>query len=66
MPRQMRPMLRLLLAAIPIAALSIAVPFVNRIEPRIAGLPFLLCWIIAWVLLTPAFLWTIGRLEKRW
>jgi hypothetical protein len=42
------------------------VPFVNRIEPRIVGLPFLLCWIIAWVLLTPAFLWTIGRLEKRW
>jgi hypothetical protein len=62
----MRSMLRLLLAAIPIAALSIAVPLVNRIEPRILGLPFLLCWIVAWVCLTPVFLWTIGRLEKRW
>ena len=66
MLRQMRPMLRLLLTAIPIAALSIAVPLVNRVEPRVLGLPFLLCWIVGWALLTPAFLWTIGRLEKRW
>jgi hypothetical protein len=64
--KQMRPMLRLLLAAIPIAAVSIAVPLVNRIEPRIFGLPFLLWWVIGWACLTPAFLWTIGRLEKRW
>jgi hypothetical protein len=63
---QMRPMLRLLLAAIPIVALSIAVPLVNRVEPRIFGLPFLLCWVVGWALLTPAFLWTIGRLERRW
>ncbi len=59
-------MLRLVLAAIPIAALSIAVPLVNRIEPRVAGLPFLLAWIVGWVLVTPAFLWTIGRMERRW
>ncbi|MBV8531754.1 MAG: DUF3311 domain-containing protein [Candidatus Eremiobacteraeota bacterium] len=58
--------LRVLLAAIPIAALTIAVPLVNHVEPRILGLPFVLCWIIGWVLLTPAFLWTIGRLERHW
>jgi Protein of unknown function (DUF3311) len=58
--------LRLLLPAIPFGALSIAVPLVNRIEPRILGLPFVLAWIAAWVMLTPAFLWTLGRLEKRW
>ena len=57
---------RAALAAIPLAALSIAIPFVNRIEPRILGLPFVLCWIIGWVLLTPAFIWTIGRLERHW
>jgi hypothetical protein len=66
MARQVRSMLRLLLAAMPIAALSVAVPLVNRVEPRFFGLPFLLCWIIGWALLTPAFLWTIGRLERRW
>jgi hypothetical protein len=59
-------MLRVLLTAIPLCALTIAVPLVNRIEPRVAGLPFLLVWILAWVLVTPAFLWTIGRLERRW
>jgi hypothetical protein len=58
--------LRLALAAIPIAALSIAVPLVNRVEPRILGLPFVLFWIVAWVLLTPAFVWGIGRLERHW
>jgi hypothetical protein len=58
--------LRPILAAIPIAALTIAIPLVNRVEPRIAGFPFVLWWIMAWALFTPAFLWTIGRLERRW
>ena len=58
--------LRALLAAIPIAALSLAVPSVNRIEPRVLGLPFVLFWILLWVLLTPAFIFGIGRLERRW
>jgi hypothetical protein len=59
-------MLRLLLAAVPIAALTILVPLVNRVEPRIAGLPFILAWIAGWVLLTPAFIWSIGRLDRHW
>jgi hypothetical protein len=58
--------MRLLLAAIPVAALTIAVPAVNRVEPRIAGLPFLFAWIAIWVALTPLFVWTIGRVERRW
>ncbi len=58
--------LRVLLAAVPIAALTVAVPFVNRIEPRILGLPFILAWSIAWVMLTPAFIWSIGRLDRHW
>lgn len=62
----MQARMRFLLAAIPIVALTIAVPFVNRVEPRIAGLPFLLAWIAFWVLVTPAFVWGIGRVERRW
>ena len=58
--------LRAGLAAIPIAALSVAVPLVNRVEPRILGLPFVLFWIVAWTFLTPLFLWAVGRLERRW
>lgn len=59
-------MLRVLLAAIPSVALTFAVPFINRVEPRFFGLPFLLSWILAWSLLTPAFLWMVGRVERRW
>jgi hypothetical protein len=59
-------MLRVLLAAIPIVALSVAVPLVNRVEPRFFGVPFLLSWILVWSVVTPAFLWMIGRLEQRW
>ena len=59
-------MLRIALAAIPILAMTVAIPVVNRVEPRVFGLPFLLCWLLLWTVLTPAFLWTIGRLERRW
>ncbi len=62
----MRTPIRILLAAVPIVALSIAIPFVNRDEPRIFGLPFLLAWIAWWVLITPVFVWSIGRVERRW
>jgi hypothetical protein len=39
---------------------------VNKIEPRILSLPFNLGWIVAWVILTPAFVWGIGRLDRHW
>lgn len=62
----MQQRLRFVLAAIPFAAVSVAVPLVNRVEPRILGLPFLLVWIALWGLLTPAFIWGIGRSEGHW
>jgi DMSO/TMAO reductase YedYZ heme-binding membrane subunit len=52
---------RYALAAIPIAMLTLGIPFANRIEPRVFGLPFLLAWIIAWILLTPLFLTLVER-----
>ena len=58
--------LPLILAAVPVAALTIAIPLIDRLEPRIFGMPFLLCWIVAWVLVTPAFIWIVGRLERHW
>lgn len=58
--------LRVLLAAIPFAALTAAIPLVNRVEPRFLGMPFVLCWILLWAILTPAFLWAVGRVERRW
>lgn len=51
---------------VPIVALTVGVPFVNRDNPEVFGLPFVLFWIVAWVLVTPGFLWLTGKLERRW
>lgn len=56
---------RLALAAIGPLMLSFGVPFVNRVEPRIFGLPFILAWIVFWVLATPVTLYLIFRAEGR-
>jgi hypothetical protein len=52
----MAPRSALLPAAIPVLALVCGLPLANRLEPLVFGLPFLLFWMLAWVLLTPAFL----------
>lgn len=50
-----------LCAVVPALALTLGVAVMNRLEPRILGLPFVLAWIVAWVLLTPAFMWGAYR-----
>lgn len=61
----MNSLARLLLALVPAFALTFAVPLVNRAEPRIFGLPFLLVWIVLWVAVTPLFLLGIERLRRQ-
>jgi hypothetical protein len=56
--------MRYALAAVPILMLTLGIPFANRVEPRILGLPFLLAWIVLWIVLTPAFLAAIARLDR--
>jgi hypothetical protein len=51
-------------AALPILALTFGVALADRLEPRILGLPFVLAWIVLWVLLTPAFMWVAYRSER--
>jgi hypothetical protein len=57
--------LALILGCIPFIALVFALPLVNRIEPMILGLPFLLFWIISWIILTPLILFVAYILEKK-
>jgi uncharacterized membrane protein len=59
-----RRLLQILLACIPAMALTIATPLANRVEPRIAGLPFFLAYIVLWVLLTPLLMWVVYSLEQ--
>ena len=56
----------LILGAIPFIMLVLALPLVNRIHPVIFGLPFILFWILAWVMLTPLVLLFAYRLEKKY
>lgn len=55
----------LILGAIPFAALVFALPLVNRIRPVILGLPFILFWILSWVMLTPLILFIAYLLERK-
>ena len=52
------------LAVLPTIGLLAGIPFANRTEPYVLGLPFLLFWIVAWVVATSAIMgliWTIDR-----
>jgi hypothetical protein len=55
----------LTLGAVPFVTLVFMLPFVNRIEPIVLGLPFLLFWILTWVMLTPFILLAAYLLEKK-
>jgi hypothetical protein len=56
---------RVVLALLPTAMLTLGIPFVNRDQPRVFGLPFLLFWIVLWVALTPPALYAVYRIEGR-
>jgi hypothetical protein len=56
----------LLLACVPFITLVFMLPVVNRTEPVILGLPFLLFWIVTWVFLTPFFLLGAYLLESKY
>jgi xanthosine utilization system XapX-like protein len=41
-----------LLAVLPFIGILLGVPFVNRVEPLVLGMPLVLAWIVAWVVLS--------------
>ena len=53
------------LALVPVTMLTLGIPFANRLEPRVFGLPFLLAWIVAWIVLTPLVMATVHWLDHR-
>ncbi len=54
-----------LLALLPPLGMLGGIPFANRTEPYVLGLPFLLFWILAWVVGTSAVLAVIYGLDSR-
>ena len=53
-----------LLAFLPMLGLLGGVWFANRTEPYVLGLPFLLFWIVMWVVLASGIMWTIWALDR--
>ena len=53
------------LGSVPFLTLVLALPFVNRLRPIVLGLPFILFWILLWIILTPVLLFAADRWEAR-
>ncbi|WP_234334459.1 DUF3311 domain-containing protein [Streptomyces sp. NRRL B-1347] len=42
-----------------------ALPFANRVDPVVLGLPFLFVWLLAATLLTPVAVWLTYRADRK-
>ncbi|MBN3755511.1 DUF3311 domain-containing protein [Paraburkholderia sp. Tr-20389] len=52
-----------LLAVLPFIGILLGVPFVNRVEPLVLGMPFVLAWIVMWVVLSSVIMGLIYRFD---
>ncbi|MGA3246993.1 MAG: DUF3311 domain-containing protein [Paraburkholderia sp.] len=51
------------LAALPFIGILLGIPFVNRVEPLVLGMPLVLGWIVLWVVLISVIMGVIYRLD---
>ncbi|MGF6778553.1 DUF3311 domain-containing protein [Paraburkholderia sp. GAS334] len=56
-------MLFRLLAALPFIGILLGVPFVNRVEPLVLGMPLVLAWIVFWVVMGAMIMGIIYRFD---
>jgi Protein of unknown function (DUF3311) len=54
-----------LLAVLPFLGLLGGIPFANRVTPFVLGLPFILFWIVVWVVLSSVIMWVIYSMDPR-
>lgn len=52
-----------LLAFIPFIMMVVLIPLVNKTEPYILGMPFILFWIVLWTLLSAVVMLIIYKLD---
>jgi hypothetical protein len=63
-PFEESPLMQLrILAALPFIGILLGVPFVNRVEPLVLGMPFVLAWIVLWVILISVIMGLIYRFD---
>ena len=51
------------LAALPFLGILGGIVFANRVEPFVLGMPFILFWIVLWVVLTSGIMAVVYRLD---
>lgn len=54
-----------ILAIVPTIGLLGGIPWANRVEPYVLGLPFLLFWVVMWVVTTSGIMLLITTLDAR-
>ncbi|MBT2695938.1 DUF3311 domain-containing protein [Bacillus sp. ISL-40] len=59
-----RKFMKFILIILPFISQLAVLPFVNRIDPIILGLPFLQFWLFLWIVLTPLCTFGIYQLQK--
>jgi hypothetical protein len=59
-----RKFMKSLLIILPFISQLAVLPFVNRIDPIVLGLPFLQFWLFLWIVLTPLCTFGIYQLDK--
>ena len=47
----------------PFLGILVGVTFANRVEPFVLGMPFILFWIVVWVVLTSIIMAIVYRLD---
>jgi hypothetical protein len=52
-----------LLGLVPFIGMLGLLPIVNRVTPYVLGVPFILFWIVMWVLLTSGIMFIIFKLD---
>ncbi|MCO0599980.1 DUF3311 domain-containing protein [Peribacillus butanolivorans] len=52
-----------LLALLPLIGLTVGMPFANRVTPYIFGMPFILFYIVLWMVLTSGIMAIVFKLD---
>lgn len=53
-----------LLALLPVLGMLGGLPFANRVHPLVFGVPFLMAWLVGWVVATAGIMAFILRLDR--
>ena len=52
-----------LLSIIPFIGVLVCIPFVNQVKPYVFGMPFVLFWMVMWVVLTSVILAIVYKID---